>query len=507
MTKNRGKEKGLHKLFAPIWEGEDVNNQRYGVTFNTANTHYYFDTGTGKIVMCSSEERSTIDKILNNVVSVKEICAKNSNFNFFIKKEGLFSDKQWSFIIPTKEEFEYKVKGNCEQIVLELTEACNLRCKYCVYNESHPDYRGFSAKNMDFQVAKKSIDNVLSDFKGTRFALTFYGGEPLLNFDLMKKCIDYVNDRYGYIDDLSYGFTTNLTLLTKEMIDYFKTVKDIDIVCSIDGPKELHDMFRKDGKGKGTFEKVIHNFKLLLDQFYCMQEQRTLSINCVMTPPYKKSKLFQVKDFFYRELGIPKDIACNYSYVDMGKSTAAYDTEKNSEFLDISPLEEWAADDFIENDIDSNLFNLINIELYRVANRNIANDGFIDRSHLHGNCVPGQRRLYVTVDGEYKTCEKVGTAPSIGNCYEGYNTDRVYDLYVKGYADYFQNLCNNCWARTMCGVCYESSMKGGNNHPYISGKLCETSKKLLKEMFINYYRLYETDRERLRKALETVDIV
>lgn len=50
-------------------------------------------------------------------------------------------------------------------------------------------------------------------------------------------------------------------------------------------------------------------------------------------------------------------------------------------------------------------------------------------------------------------------------------------------------------------------MKGGNNHPYISGKLCETSKKLLKEMFINYYRLYETDRERLRKALETVDIV
>lgn len=189
-----------------------MDNQRFGFTFNISkDKHYYFDTGTGKTIACSPKERALIDRVLNNVISIETAFSENPEFESFVKEERLFSDKQWSFFLPTKEEVADLVKGNCEQIVLELTESCNLRCKYCIYNEHHPNHRDFSSKKMNFTIAKRSIDNILSNFKGSRFALTFYGGEPLLNFDLMKKCIIYVRDNYKHISDLSYGFTTNLT--------------------------------------------------------------------------------------------------------------------------------------------------------------------------------------------------------------------------------------------------------------------------------------------------------
>lgn len=485
-----------------------MNNQRFGFTFNISkDKHYYFDTGTGKTSTCSPKEREFIDRILNNIISIETAFSENPESESFIKEERLFSDKQWPFLLPTKEKVAALVKGNCEQIVLELTESCNLRCKYCIYNEHHPNHRAFSPKKMNFVIAKRSIDNILSQFKGSRFALTFYGGEPLLKFDLMKKCIIYVRDNYKHISALSYGFTTNLTLLTDEMVDFLKTLNDIEIVCSLDGPRLYHDMFRTYESGRGSFDKAIRGFKLLLDKFYCVEAGRTLSINCVITPPYEKTKLITIKNFFYGELNIPKEISCNYSYVDMGNWDIDNYSQEGGDVLKISPLEEWAADDFVKNGTESEFFNLINIELYRIANRDISVDGFIDKSCLHGNCIPGQRRVYVTTDGDYKTCEKVGAAPSIGNCYKRYDIDRIFDLYIKGYADYFQELCNNCWARTLCGVCYESSMEGGVDCPYVSGELCETSKELLKDMFINYYRLYEHDKDKLDEAVRTINIM
>ena len=289
-----------------------MNNQRFGFTFNISkDKHYYFDTGTGKTSTCSPKEREFIDRILNNIISIETAFSENPESESFIKEERLFSDKQWPFLLPTKEKVAALVEGNCEQIVLELTESCNLRCKYCIYNEHHPNHRAFSPKKMNFVIAKRSIDNILSQFKGSRFALTFYGGEPLLKFDLMKKCIIYVRDNYKHISALSYGFTTNLTLLTDEMVDFLKTLNDIEIVCSLDGPRLYHDMFRTYESGRGSFDKAIRGFKLLLDKFYCVEAGRTLSINCVITPPYERTKLITIKNFFYGELNIPKEISYN----------------------------------------------------------------------------------------------------------------------------------------------------------------------------------------------------
>ena len=483
-----------------------MNNQRYGIIFDTSlDSHYYYDAGTGKTVSCTNDEKKFIDKILRNKLDLEKAKEVNREFGIFIDKENLFSNHEWCFSVPSKEEFMEMVKGHCQQIVLELTEACNLRCEYCIYNEHHPDYRGFSTKNMNFETAKRSIDLILNDYEGEEFALSFYGGEPLVNFPLLKECIEYTRNTYPDIK-LSYSFTTNLTLLTSEMVEYFKTLEDIDILCSLDGPKEMHDKYRKDINGNGTFERAINNFKILQRDFYDLSMKRNLMINCVIVPPYTKEKLNKLYYFFYQTLQIPKTISCNYSYVDLGNMKVNQkEYTPNEQRLQLSPLEEWAGDDFLHKKEDSEFFSLINQELYRVANRAVAKDGVIGSGFLHGNCIPGQRRIYVTVDGDFRTCEKVGNIPSLGNCNEGYDYDNSYKIYFEDYVKYYKSKCNNCWARNMCGVCYDNTISDDSDMPYVSGELCNTSRKLVRDMLVNYYRLFEKDREGLTKALSKLE--
>lgn len=480
-----------------------MDNKRFGVLFDTfEDSHYYFDSGTGKVVSCNLDEKELINKILSNAISVEEAFELDKEFEIFAKKEKLFSKQEWHFMLPTIDEFKELIEGKCEQIVLELTEACNLRCEYCIYHEHHPNHRKFSNKNMTDNIAKRSIDYILSNYRRDEFALTFYGGEPLINFPLMKECMEYVRNRYSNIK-LSYGFTTNLTLLTDEMIEFFNSFNNIDIVCSIDGPKELHDNYRKNICGEGSFDIVIENFFKLIKKFYNPDKKRGLSINCVITPPYDSDKLNKISEFFYNDLSIPKDIHCNYSYVDKGNMK--FDVVATNQDT-VSPLENVATNDFLKNKEDSKLLKLISVELSRVARRFVSEDGFLEYSYLHGNCVPGQRRMYVTVDGDFKPCEKVGRAPILGNYIKGYNFKKNYNTYIKKYAEYFEKLCNNCWARTMCGVCYESTLDGIESEPYVSGNICNTSRKILKDMFVNYYRILEIDREGLKRVLSKLEL-
>lgn len=484
-----------------------MNNKKYGMTFNTKNNNYYFDTATGKVVSCNDREIEIISNILLGKVDLEEECSRNKKFGDFIEREKLFdSNKNWDFIIPTRQEFKELLKGKCEQIVLELTENCNLRCGYCIYNAHHKKHRGFSNKSMSFDIAKRSIDYVMQDYQGDELALTFYGGEPLINFKVMKRAIEYFREYYPVVKK-SFGFTTNLTLLDDEMIEYFSKINELEIVCSLDGTRKLHDKFRRDLNGNGSYDLATSNFIKLIKKFYNKKAGRTLMVNCVITPPYTKEKLDEISSYFRTELNIPKEIDINYSYVDAGDLVFDYDREEVLEKtpkIEISPLEYWAAADFELNGSDSEYFGLINKELARVSGR-MKSDNIINGSYLHGNCLPGQRRLYVTTDGKFRPCEKVGNIPTLGDCFKGYDYDKSYDTYLKTYAREYHKICKNCWARTMCAMCYESSLNTDSNNLYKVEGICDTSKQIIKDMFVNYFTLYEKNPEALKKALSEVE--
>lgn len=396
------------------------------------------------------------------------------------------------------------IEETCEQIILEVTEVCNLRCGYCIYNDHHPEFRGFSNGKMSFDIAKRSIDMVLKNYKKDRFALTFYGGEPLVEFGLMKECIEYTKSAYPEIK-IDVSFTTNLTLLTKEMVEYFNELENISILCSIDGPEDFHNKHRKYSNGLGTFDDVIKRFNMLYEDFYEKgNENKILSINCVVVPPYSRKNLELLEDYFKNELKLPKDIDVTYSYLDSASMDIGLD--KNQIIADdiggklvSSPMEEWAVDKILEGSKESDHFSIVSQDMLRVAKRVIAKEGLIEATYFHGNCVPGQRRLYVTVNGDFKLCERVGDSPSVGNYVEGYNVDKAYKEYYEDYVEYFKPLCDECWARPMCSTCYEQTMSEKGVKSSIENTVCEASKGLILDSFVNYYRYFEKDRDSLEK--------
>lgn len=84
-----------------------MSKSRLGALFNTSEeSHYFYDSGTGKIVSCDSSDRGIIEEILNDKVSLEEVCSRNEEFKKFIKEENLFKCPETrDFMIPTKEEF------------------------------------------------------------------------------------------------------------------------------------------------------------------------------------------------------------------------------------------------------------------------------------------------------------------------------------------------------------------------------------------------------------------
>lgn len=154
-----------------------------------------------------------------------------------------------------------------QSLYLIASTACNLDCDYCFYRSSASDSLKHR-QNMDFSVAKKA----LLDFKkiveaNTRDKdywqqITFYGGEPLLNKNMLYKAIPYVREHFE--KDTNLVINTNATLISKDDISLFKD-NQVEVQVSLDGDRDKHDLHRKTQQGFPTYDIVMNNIKKLLD--------------------------------------------------------------------------------------------------------------------------------------------------------------------------------------------------------------------------------------------------
>ena len=151
-----------------------------------------------------------------------------------------------------------------------MTQNCNFRCKYCVYSGAENSYqRVHSNKVMNWNTARKAIDFLWEhsiDSKDVNIG--FYGGEPLLEFDLIKKAIEYSRKKFMG-KEISFSMTTNGTLLTEEIIRFLSKNK-VQLVISLDGAKEINDENRVFKNGSGTYDRVIRKIDLIkqIDSVY-----------------------------------------------------------------------------------------------------------------------------------------------------------------------------------------------------------------------------------------------
>lgn len=495
---------------------------RMGKLFNTNSNNYFYDTGTGKVIQLDDEsayimslwfdsEKLTLEEFLNN----KYIEGKNlSELLSVCIQENLLSAIKTTTLTTAykKKNIKSLINNNLEQLILELTGKCNLRCGYCIYNDDYDRSRNFNSEDMSEETAIKAVDYFF-DHSRKDMAITFYGGEPLLRFELLKNVIEYsLEKNKKFNKELSFNFTTNMTMVTKEIAEYLAEVPGLSIVVSMDGPEIIHNSYRKFANGVGSFSAAFKGLKMLCEAFNKSSNDIPITINVVFAPPYTYEKLDEIDEFFNSLEFLPKDTSITTSYPVDGSienedkyllKLAQNPKYRNSKFQEINPLWEWQTKKISKEDkIDPKSFEGSGMDqiLRLISNRRIT-DKPNDLYGLNACCVPGARRLYVQTNGKFSPCERIGTCPDIGSIEEGINFDKIKKYYLDDYDKKSIDGCSNCWAIRLCGLCYagrytEEGLKFEESQ-------CVGMRKVAERYLSYYHELLENDKDKLKIVEET----
>ncbi len=178
-----------------------------------------------------------------------------------LKADGkLFSPDTFKDISTSLKE---KTSGVVKALCLHVAHTCNLNCAYCFASQGK--YSGERAI-MSEEVGKRALDFLIEN-SGTRHNLEvdFFGGEPLMNFDVVKNLVAYARQRENETGkNFRFTLTTNGVLIDDDVID-FANREMSNVVLSLDGRKEIHDRYRVDYAGKGSFDKIVPKFQKLVE--------------------------------------------------------------------------------------------------------------------------------------------------------------------------------------------------------------------------------------------------
>lgn len=329
-----------------------------------------------------------------------------------------------------------------QAVTMLLTNDCNLACSYCFESNKGKDYM---PKEMALDILKATYNPV--DPMAGIFTLNMFGGEPLMNWDTFKAVCDYVLENNLKIRITA---TTNLTLLTDEMIDYIDELS-IPVLVSVDGIKEVHDKHRCN-----SFDKVIENMKKLIDRDlgYLIEARMTVA------PDTAK--------YMYESVKMLVDLGIN-NIANVPASDLEWDAQSIQDYKDNY---EKILDMYIN--ILNDETNKRNISLYKVDQAlNLALEPIKEDTSM---CNIGNPR-WVIVDWkgdiwpcpDYPTTDNVDLiAGKIGNFYTGVDETKVDPKPMV--ATYELERCKGCEAISICksGCPYENYTKNGKfNEPTI----------------------------------------
>ena len=164
---------------------------------------------------------------------------------------------------PMAGELKARTSGVVKALCLHVAHTCNLNCAYCFASQGK--YHGDRAV-MSFEVGKQALD-FLIEHSGTRrnLEVDFFGGEPLMNFDVVKQLVAYARSREKEAGkNFRFTLTTNGMLIDDDVID-FANRECSNVVLSLDGRKEIHDRYRVDYAGRGSWEQIVPKFQKLVE--------------------------------------------------------------------------------------------------------------------------------------------------------------------------------------------------------------------------------------------------
>ena len=420
--------------------------------FHYKDKHYIFDTGSSSLHECDEKAALLLreklgERVDTSSVSERERAEYEQDFAELEREGLLFKEEERA--VPVKSD---EVKALC----LHICHDCNLRCRYCFADEG-----AYHAKRefMSLETARRAIDFLIEQSGSRRILETdFFGGEPLMNFDVVKQTVRYAKEQAAKRGKkFLFTLTTNGLLLKDDVAEFLNREME-NVVLSLDGRKAVHDAVRKTANGKGSFDLVIENLK----NFVRIRGNKSYYVRGTFTAKnldFSKDVLF-LADSGFDSISLEPvvtdipDLAITKQ--DLSRVCDEYDT---------------LCDKYPEYEAKGKGFNCFHF--------NVDLEGGPCLSKRVSACGAGNEYFSVVPNGDIYPCHQFAGDPDfrMGNVYEG-KLDEAIRAKFKKSCLFTRKKCENCFAKFICsGGCSANNyhFNGDIDEPY--DITCEMMKK------------------------------
>jgi len=405
------------------------------------------------------------DALTNNIFSIET----NEDFDSVCMADlGHESDLRLDAL--TFQDIHKEVGSKAKTLILEITEECNLRCTYCVFDEKHIFERNHSNQVMPLELAYEAVQDFYSRTSRDEGYIVFYGGEPLLAMNTIKKIVDYANKISN--NRLKFSLTTNGLALSESKFDYF-IKNNFLITVSLDGNKETHDKQRITATGKGTFDAIVRNLrklKLHNEDFFKNQ----VLINCVISNANDIAGInnfFQENNFYKESLRFSPTIQNSIAIDNSITHSISLESVKTSLKNRLLPIEN----------------NFLDSILKKIEFRKLDNEAKQGKKL----CIPFSNRTYVRTDGTTQFCERI---ENYGKSKRDLNSLSFQsEFFFDRFKIFKQDACSKCFAYNFCEMCPASFISNSQFDHALADTKCSQYRKSVVQTIQIYINRMESD--------------
>lgn len=328
-----------------------------------------------------------------------------------------------------------------DTFIIEMTDKCNLRCTYCCYSGNYRNNRTHG----NTSITSVKVDAILMFIQGVHgkfpISIGFYGGECLIEFELIQYCIEQANSLFG--DNVYYFMSTNGILLTSSKVDWL-VLNKFQLNISLDGTKHYNDLYRKDINGNGAFDKIYPHLIYIKNTY----------------PVFFRNNVHLLMTFSHLTDLIPIAFSWNNDLLLKDKAPA--------HISNVVPNYGNGAKQLDAQLVEKQLYEIL--EIYTAHPEYVVLGSFLnecisdwlerpifelEEKNQLSTCMPNNRKLFIDRNGDIGVCEKMCDTYRIGNIYNGIDWEMA-NRYVLTWVESRKKRCSQCPIIRLCDICLTS---------------------------------------------------